>query len=125
MTHKVRPRAGGTLSSRPGTEQIEQSLKDLASYTVELKEVMQELFLAIASKVEVIPVWIEGTYEAIPPGASYVRPGVVTLRFGTPVPTAWLDYDDRDELTEQVHAQIVGLAGDSPYVRFDPVAVPR
>jgi hypothetical protein len=50
MTHKVRPRAGGTLSSRPGAEQIEQSLKDLASYTVELKEVVQELFLAIASK---------------------------------------------------------------------------
>lgn len=50
MTHKVRPRAAGTLSSRPGSEQIEQSIKDLASYTVELKEVVQELFLAIASK---------------------------------------------------------------------------
>ena len=51
MTHKVRPRAAGPLSSsRPGTEQMEQSLKDLASYTVELKEVVQELFLAIASK---------------------------------------------------------------------------
>lgn len=81
--------------------------------------------LAIASQVEVIPVWIEGTYEAIPPGGWYVRPGVVTLRFGTPVPTAGLDYDDRTELTEQVHTQIVGLAGDSPYVRVDPVAVPR
>jgi hypothetical protein len=50
MTYKVRPRSGGPLASRPGTEQIEQSLKDLASYTVELKEVVQELFLAIASK---------------------------------------------------------------------------
>lgn len=81
--------------------------------------------LAIASKVEVIPIWIEGTYEALPPGGWYVRPSVVTIRFGTPVPTAGLDYEDRDELTDQVHAQIVGLAGDSPYVRVDPVAVPR
>ncbi|MBW8772665.1 MAG: 1-acyl-sn-glycerol-3-phosphate acyltransferase [Gemmatimonadetes bacterium] len=81
--------------------------------------------LAIASKVEVIPVWLEGTYEALPPGAWYVRPGVVTLRFGTPVPTAGLDYDDRGKLTDMVHTQIDRLAGDSPYVRVDPVAVPR
>jgi 1-acyl-sn-glycerol-3-phosphate acyltransferase len=81
--------------------------------------------LAIASKVEVVPVWIEGTYEAIPPGGWYVRPGVVTLRFGTPVPTAGLNYDDRDELTDQVHDQIVALAGDSPYVRVDRVAAGR
>jgi 1-acyl-sn-glycerol-3-phosphate acyltransferase len=77
--------------------------------------------LAIASKVEVVPVWIEGAYEAIPPGGWYVRPGVITLRFGTPVPTAGLSYDDRDALTVQVHDQIVALAGDSPSVRVDPV----
>jgi hypothetical protein len=49
MTYKVRPKAGGSMT-RPSAEQLEQSLKDLASYTVELKEVVQELFLAIASK---------------------------------------------------------------------------
>ena len=49
LTYKVRPKAGGAMT-RPSTEQLEQSLRDLASYTVELKEVVQELFLAIASK---------------------------------------------------------------------------
>jgi hypothetical protein len=49
MTHKVRPRSGGSLT-RPSSEQLEQSLRDLATYTVELKEVVQELILAIASK---------------------------------------------------------------------------
>jgi hypothetical protein len=49
LTYKVRPKAGGSMT-RPSTEQLEQSLRDLASYTVELKEVVQELFLAIASK---------------------------------------------------------------------------
>ena len=49
MTHKVRPRAGGALV-RPSPEQLEQALRELASYTIELKEVVHELFLSIASK---------------------------------------------------------------------------
>jgi len=81
--------------------------------------------LAIASKAEIVPVWLEGTYEALPPGGRYVRPGMVTLRFGTPVPTAGLDYDDRGELTDKVRAQMIALAGDSPYVRVDPVVASR
>lgn len=49
MTHKIRPRAGGGLV-RPSSEQLEQSLRELSVYTIELKEVVQELFLAIAGK---------------------------------------------------------------------------
>jgi hypothetical protein len=49
LTHKVRPRPGGSLT-RPTSEQLEQSMRDLAAYTVELKEVVQELFLSIAGK---------------------------------------------------------------------------
>ncbi|HEV8580345.1 MAG TPA: hypothetical protein VGX68_14855 [Thermoanaerobaculia bacterium] len=49
MTHKVRPRVGGALV-RPSPEQLEQSLRELSTYTVELKEIVQELFLAIAGK---------------------------------------------------------------------------
>lgn len=49
LTHKVRPRSAGSLS-RPTQEQMEQSLRDLATYTVELKEIVQELFLSIAGK---------------------------------------------------------------------------
>jgi hypothetical protein len=48
LTHKVRPRPGGALV-RPTQEMLEQQLRDLATYTVELKDVLQELFLAIAS----------------------------------------------------------------------------
>jgi hypothetical protein len=49
LTHKVRPRPGGALV-RPSPEQLEAAMRDLAGYTIELKEVLQELFLAIASK---------------------------------------------------------------------------
>jgi hypothetical protein len=49
LTYKVRPKPGTSLS-RPTSEQLEQSLRDLSAYTVELKEVVQELFLSIAGK---------------------------------------------------------------------------
>jgi len=51
LTYKVRPKAGGALT-RPNPEQLEQSLRDLATYTVELKDILQELFLAIAGKAK-------------------------------------------------------------------------
>jgi hypothetical protein len=50
LTYKIRPKAGSL--SRPNPEQLEQGMRDLASYTVELKEVLQELFLAIAGKAK-------------------------------------------------------------------------
>jgi hypothetical protein len=51
LTYKVRPKPGGALT-RPNPEQIEQSMRDLATYTVELKEILQELFLSIAGKAK-------------------------------------------------------------------------
>jgi hypothetical protein len=49
LTHKVRPRPGGSLV-RPSPDQLEQTLRELATYTVELKEIVEELFLAIAAR---------------------------------------------------------------------------
>lgn len=47
LTYKVRPKGGGM--TRPSADQLEEKLRDLANYTVELKEVMDELFKAIAA----------------------------------------------------------------------------
>jgi hypothetical protein len=47
MTHRIRPR--GSLV-RGSTEQLEQTVRDLAGYTIELKEVVDELFQAIAAR---------------------------------------------------------------------------
>src|SRR3954454_16064365 len=49
MTHKVLPARGGALG-RPTSEKLKGAIRDPANYTLELKEVVQELFLAIASK---------------------------------------------------------------------------
>ena len=48
LTHKVRPRPGGALV-RPTPEMLEAQLRDLATFTIELKDIVQELFVAIAS----------------------------------------------------------------------------
>ena len=49
LTHKVRPRTSGPLT-RPDPDRLEHQLRDLATYTVELKEVVAELILAIGSR---------------------------------------------------------------------------
>jgi len=49
LTYKVRPRTGGSLT-RPSLDQIEEQHRVLATYTVELKEVLQELIVAIGSR---------------------------------------------------------------------------
>jgi hypothetical protein len=49
LTHKVRPRSGGPLI-RPGTEHLEQAVRELAAYTVELKEIVDDLIQAIAAR---------------------------------------------------------------------------
>ncbi len=49
LSHKLRPRpAAGLMRGTP--EQHEEQLRDLATYTLELKEVVKELFLAISGK---------------------------------------------------------------------------
>lgn len=49
LTHKVRPRSRGSMVATT-PDQVEAQLRDLAAYTLELKDVVRELFLAIAAK---------------------------------------------------------------------------
>ncbi len=48
MTHKIRPRDAGFARLSP--EQVEDRLHDLARYTLDLGDVVEELFQAIASR---------------------------------------------------------------------------
>ena len=48
LSYKVRPRSNRTFS-RATQEQIEERLRDLAEYTLELKEIMSDMFQAIAA----------------------------------------------------------------------------
>ena len=48
LTHKVRPRSHVSFGHTTH-EQLEDRVRDLADYTLELKEVMDEMFKAIAA----------------------------------------------------------------------------
>ncbi len=47
LRHKIRPQSSMHSTS---LDRVDDKLKDLASYTLELKEIVEELFLAIAGK---------------------------------------------------------------------------
>jgi hypothetical protein len=49
LTHKIRPRRGRPLT-RPTADVLEEELRDLAEFTIELKEIVAELFLALGGK---------------------------------------------------------------------------
>lgn len=48
-TYKLRSRDRLSLGP-PSLQQVEERVKDLSAYTLELKEILQELFLSIAGK---------------------------------------------------------------------------
>ena len=48
LTYKVRPRSHTALS-RATQEQLESRMRDLAEYTLELREIMDDMFKAIAA----------------------------------------------------------------------------
>lgn len=49
LAHRIRPRHTG-LPTHQGIEQLEAQVRVLTEYTMELKEVLNELFVAIGSK---------------------------------------------------------------------------
>ena len=48
LAHKIRPRS--TFMSAPSTDQLDARLKDLASFTLELKDILREFMLAFAKQ---------------------------------------------------------------------------
>ena len=48
LAYRVRPRSGAML--RLSTEQLEDKLRDLATFTVELSEILREVILSFSTK---------------------------------------------------------------------------
>ncbi len=66
--------------------------------------------LAIAAGVPVVPVFIAGTYQVLPPGSLRIRRRPIDVFFGAPIETGGLDYDDREALAERCHAVLKTFA---------------
>lgn len=54
LGHRVRPTRGGGMT-RLSTDQIEEKLRDLASYTGELRQLVEDLVVALGSKPSSAP----------------------------------------------------------------------
>lgn len=59
--------------------------------------------MALDLQLPILPVTLNGTWEALPPGSLSLSPGPVTLVIHAPQPVRNLSEADLDSLTEQVH----------------------
>jgi 1-acyl-sn-glycerol-3-phosphate acyltransferase len=81
-------------------------------------------YIAIKAGVPAVPIALVGTLEVLPMGSMHVRPGHVTLRIGSPIPTANLRLQDRGSLTQQLYAEVSELLDGSrtdTFARSTPV----
>ncbi len=62
--------------------------------------------LAIAAGVPIVPVLLYGTHDVFAKGTMLVRSGPLHIHLLEPVPTAGLDFSDRDELAKTVRSRL-------------------
>ena len=65
--------------------------------------------MAIKAQVPVVPVAVHGGRAAMRKGSPWVRPVMVDIVVGEPIPTTGLTLDDRDELIARVRAEVERL----------------
>ncbi len=65
--------------------------------------------MAIKAQAPIVPVAVSGGRDAMRKGRSLIRPGMVEVRIGEPVPTAGHTLDDRDLLIAIVRERIEAL----------------
>ena len=67
--------------------------------------------MAIEAQVPIVPVAVHGGRDAMKKGSAFVRPVMVDVRIGKPIPTAGLTMADRDALITRVRTDIEALLG--------------
>jgi len=78
--------------------------------------------LAIQAGVDIVPAAISGSRHIMRKGSWKVNPGVVKVRFGTPIEVAGLAVDDRNGLTNRAWDALAALlAVDDPDALPQPV----
>ena len=75
------------------------------------------IIMAIEAQAPLVPVAIQGGRGAMRKGSAIVRAASVTVRVGTPIETAGLSIDDRDEVSDRVREAVQNLLAQGPLAR--------
>ena len=65
--------------------------------------------IAAHAKATILPVFVKGTYEAMPPGTCLVKPRKITVTFGKPItfdPEAYKGKGAREKIMAQLTASL-------------------
>jgi 1-acyl-sn-glycerol-3-phosphate acyltransferase len=65
--------------------------------------------LAIRTGLEIVPMAVDGTYDVFPVGAKRIKPGRVTIKAGTPIPTEDISVREKEKLAEEARGQIENM----------------
>jgi len=65
--------------------------------------------MAIEAQAPIVPVAVQGGRASMRKGSAFVRPVMVLVRVGSPIPTAGLTMSDRDGLIARVRSEIAAL----------------
>jgi 1-acyl-sn-glycerol-3-phosphate acyltransferase len=76
--------------------------------------------VALKSGLPILPVGLEGPRLVFPPEARTIRPQPVTVRIGSPIPTAGLRISQRQALALEVRREIDRLRGPAGHVADPP-----
>ena len=76
----------------------------------EMREFQRGAFLlALKSRLEMVPMAVDGTYDVFRVGAKAITPGRVTIRVGTPIATEGLTLRDKERLSSEAREQISAM----------------
>jgi 1-acyl-sn-glycerol-3-phosphate acyltransferase len=67
--------------------------------------------IALKAGLPIVPVGLDGPRRLLPKKSYLLRPGTITVRFGTPIPTAGLGVTAKGDLMERVRGQMEKLRG--------------
>lgn len=73
--------------------------------------------MALQSGVSVVPIAVAGTHEILPKKSMDIRPGVIGVAFGTPIPVHGKSLKDREALTEQIRLAVEKLQPEAEEAR--------
>jgi 1-acyl-sn-glycerol-3-phosphate acyltransferase len=77
------------------------------------------IIMAIEAQAPIVPVAVRGGRDAMRKGSAFVRPVNVTVRVGSPIPTAGLTMEDRDDLIARVRTEIQDLLNEMDAGRLE------